>query len=396
MMTATTAPQSPAELPPELQALRVAVRDFADREIRPGVDDMERAGDVPAELVSAMGALGYFGAPFPEQFGGAGLGELGFTIVQEELTKAHASSGLLVAASAGLAARLIHEFGDDGQRERYLAPMNRGEMVGAFCLTEPSGGSDVPAMLTRAERDGDEYVLSGEKAFVTNGGRAGAYLVFAKTDPSAGRRGISLFVVDRALPGVERVRLEQKMGLLASDTAHMLFDGVRVPRANLIGEEGSGFTAALSILNKSRIGIAAMCLGIAREAVDLAWRYAHERAMFGGTLADQQVTQHAFADMAIELYSVESMLYRTAMQADAAGNIEAEASICKVLATEAAQRVVDRALQMHGGAGYLRDSPIERLYRDIRVARIYEGANEVQRNNVYRVMKHRRGIPGAR
>ena len=394
-MTATTTSQPTAELPPELEALRAAVRDFADREVRPRVDEMERNGDVAPDLVAAMGALGYFGAPYPERWGGAGLGELGFTIVQEELSKAHTSTGLVVAASTGLAARLIHEFGDDAQRDRYLVPMSRGEVVGAFCLTEPSGGSDVPAMQTRAVRDGDEYVLSGEKAFVTNGGRAGAYLVFAKTDPAAGRRGISLFVVDRDLPGVERLRLEAKMGLLASDTAHMVFDGVRVPRANLIGDEGGGFTAALSILNKSRIGIGAMCLGVAREGVDLAWRFAHERAMFGGTLADQQVTQHAFADMELELYAVESILYRTAMLADAGANIEAEASICKILATEAAQRIVDRALQMHGGAGYLRDSPIERLYRDIRVARVYEGASEVQRNNVYRVMRHRRGAPAS-
>lgn len=389
-MTVIATP-STAELPPELQALRAALRDFADRAIRPRVDDMERAGDVAPDLVAEMGSLGYFGAPYPERWGGADLGELGFTIVQEELSKAHASTGLVVAASTGLAARLIYEFGSDDQRERYLAPMARGELVGAFCLTEPSGGSDVPATQTRAERDGDEYVLTGEKAFVTNGGRAGAYLVFAKTDPAAGRRGISLFIVDRELPGVQRLRLEQKMGLLASDTAHMAFDGARVPRANLVGEEGGGFSAALSILNKSRIGIAAMCLGVAREAVDLAWQFAHGREMFGGTLADQQVTQHAFADMAVELYAVESILYRTAMQADAGANIEAEASICKVLASEAAQRIVDRALQMHGGAGYLRDSPIERLYRDIRVARVYEGANEVQRNNVYRVMRHRRG-----
>ncbi|MEX2228902.1 MAG: acyl-CoA dehydrogenase family protein [Dehalococcoidia bacterium] len=394
-MTAPTASHPTAELPPAMEALRAAVRDFADREVRPRVDDMERDGDVAADLVAAMGALGYFGAPYPERWGGSGLGELGFTIVQEELSKAHTATGLVVAASTGLAARLIYEFGNDDQRERYLVPLAHGELVGAFCLTEPSGGSDVPAMQTRAERDGDEYVLTGEKAFVTNGGRANAYLVFAKTDPAAGRRGISLFVVDRDLPGVNRLRLEQKMGLLASDTAHMLFDGARVPRANLIGEEGGGFTAALSILNKSRIGIAAMCLGVAREAVDLAWRFAHERAMFGGTLADQQVTQHAFADMAVDLYAVESILYRTAMQADAGANIEAEASICKILATEAAQRVVDRALQMHGGAGYLRDSAIERLYRDIRVARVYEGANEVQRNNVYRVMRHRRGVPAA-
>lgn len=389
-----TASHPTAELPTEMEALRTTLRAFADREIRPRVDEMEREG-VADDLVAEMGRLGFFGAPYAERWGGSALGELGFTLVQEELSRAHASTGLVVAASGGLAARLVHDFGSDEQRARYLVPMARGELVGAFCLTEPGGGSDVPAMSSRAERVGDEYVLTGEKAFVTNGGRAGAYLVFAKTDPAAGRRGISLFIVDRDLPGVQRLRLEQKMGLLASDTAHVLFDGVRVPVANRVGEEGSGFASALAILNRSRIGIGAMCLGVAREALDEAWRFAHARTMFGGVLADQQVTQHAFADMALEIHAVESILYRTAMQADAGANIEAEASICKILATEAAQRVVDRALQMHGGAGYLRESVIERLYRDIRVARIYEGANEVQRNNVYRVMRHRRGTPAS-
>ena len=211
------------------------------------------------------------------------------------------------------------------------------------------------------------------------------------TEPEQGRRGISLFVVEGGSPGLSVLRLEDKMGLRASATAQMLYDGVRVPRANLVGELNDGFGMALGTLNYSRIGIGAMCLGVGRRALDLAWGYAHGREMFGGTLADQQVTQHAFADMELDLYAAESMIYRTAAMADAGQPVEAEASVCKIFGTEAAGRVVDRALQMHGGLGYLRDSEIERLYRDIRVARIYEGANEVQRNNVYRQMRHRRG-----
>lgn len=378
------------ELPPPIQTLREAVRRFADGQVRPRVDEMEREERIPQELVEQMAELGFFGAPFPEQWGGSDVGELGFVVVQEELSRAHTATGLLVAASSGLAARLIAGFGTDEQKQRYLRPLARGDVVGAFCLTEPTGGSDVGAIRTQAVADGDEFVLEGEKAFVTNGDRAGTFLVFAKTAPERGREGISLFIVERDTPGLELLRLEDKMGLRASATAHMSFSGVRVPRANLVGELNGGFAIAMATLNWSRIGIGAMCLGVAKEALDLGWRYAQSREMFGTTVAGHQVTQHAFADMQIDVFAAESIIYRTAAMADAGVPFEAEASMCKVFASEAAQRVVDRALQMHGAAGYLRDFPIERLYRDIRVARVYEGANELQRNNIYRVMRHAR------
>ena len=381
----------PFELPPEIEALRKVVRDFANREIRPRVHDMERDERIPQDLVDQMGELGFFGPHFPEQWGGAGMGELGFVIVQEELSRAHASTGLLVAASSGLAARLVYQAGDDEQQRRYLEPLARGQMIGAFCLTEPTAGSDVSAIRTTAVADGDHFVINGDKAFVTNGDRAGVFLVFAKTDADLGANGISLFIVERDTPGLRVLRLEDKMGLRASDTAQLLFEDVRVPRSALIGELNRGFRIALATLNMSRIGIGATCLGIAKEGLDLGWQYAHGREMFGQTLADHQVTQHAFADMQIDVFAAESIIYRTAAMADAGEPFEAEASICKVFGSEMAQRVVDRALQMHGGAGYLLGSPIERLYRDIRVARIYEGASEVQRNNIYRVMKRRAG-----
>ncbi len=380
-----------AGLPPEIAALRRTARDFAAREIRPRVQEMEQREHIPDELIAKLGEVGFFGTPFPPEWGGAGLGEIGLAIALEELSRAHASTGLVLAASSGLAATLVHRFGTDEQRERYLRGLSSGALIGAFCLTEPGGGSDVPALRTTARADGDDFVIAGEKAYVTNGDRAGVFLTFAKTDPERGRDGISLFAVERESPGLSLARLEDKMGLRASATAHMVFDDVRVPKANLVGELNGGFQIALATLNRSRIGIAAMCLGVAKEAVDLGWRYAHERELFGQTIADFQVTQHAFADMEIEVYAAESLIYRTAMQLDAGQDVAAEASMCKVFATEAAQRVVDRALQLHGGVGYLRDSAIERLYRDIRVARIYEGPNEVQRNNVYRVMARERG-----
>ena len=380
-----------AGLPPEIAALRRTARDFAEREIRPRVAEMEERQHIPDELVALLGEVGFFGVPFPEEWGGAGLGEIGLAVALEELARAHASTGLMVAASSGLAASLVQRFGSDEQQQRYLRALVTGETVGAFCLTEPGGGSDVPAMRTAALEDGDDFVLRGEKAYVTNGDRAGVFLTFAKTEPERGGDGISLFVVERDSPGLSVARLEDKMGLRASSTAHMVFDEVRVPRANLVGELNGGLRIALATLNRSRIGIAAMCLGVAKEAVDLGWRYAHERELFGQTVGDFQVSQHAFADMQIDVFAAESLIYRTALRLDAGEDVAAEASICKVFATEGAQRVVDRALQMHGGVGYLRDSAIERLYRDIRVARIYEGANEVQRNNIYRVMRRQRG-----
>ena len=383
--------EADAGLAPEIAALRRTAREFADRELRPRVEEMEQRERIPDDLVAQLGEVGFFGTPFPAEWGGAGLGEIGLAIALEELSRAHASTALMLAASSGLAATLLLRFGSDELRERYLRRLTSGEMLGAFCLTEPGGGSDVPALRTTARADGDEFVLAGEKAFVTNGDRAGVFLVFAKTEPEQGRDGISLFAVEGGSPGLSVARLEDKMGLRASSTAHMVFDGVRVPKANLVGELNGGFRLALATLNRSRIGIAAMCLGVAKEAVDLGWRYAHERELFGQTIGDFQVTQHSFADMEIEVYAAESLIYRTAMQLDAGQDVSGEASMCKVFATEAAQRVVDRALQLHGGVGYLRDSAIERLYRDIRVARIYEGANEVQRNNVYRVMRRQRG-----
>lgn len=375
----------------EFQTLRDVVRAFADREIRPYVAAMEAAEAIPLALVDRLGDLGVFATPFPPEYGGAGMGERGFVIVQEELARAHASTGLLVAASSGLAGRLLNMFGTSEQKERYLVPLARGHLIGAFCLTEPSAGSDVPALAMRATADGDAFLLDGEKAFITSGDRAGVLLVFAKTEPSAGRHGISLFIVEGGTSGLSVLRLEDKMGLRASSTAALAFDGVRVPRANLVGELGAGFTMALACLNHSRIGIAAMCLGVAREALDLGWRYAHERSIGGQVLGGYQVTQHALADMAVDVYATACMVYHTAAMADAGESIEAEASMCKVFATEAAQRVVDRALQLHGGLGYTRGADIERLYRDIRAARIYEGANEVQRNNIYRLMRHQRG-----
>ncbi len=375
------------ELPEHVVALRAAVKDFVDRELRPRVPEMEAKQDIDADLIAQMGELGYFGAPFEERWGGSAMGEIGFTIVTEEIARAHASMAGLVGASSGLAARMVAAFGSDEQKERFLAPMARGEGLGAFALTEPGAGSDVPAMSTTAVADGDDFVLNGSKAFISNGRRARFVVTFAKTDPEQRGRGISLFVVEQGMPGLSVVREESKMGLHASDTAQLAFDDVRVPRSHLIGEVNNGLPMALSTLNQSRIGIAAISLGLMKEALELGFRYAHDRELFGGTLADQQVTQHALADMQIAVLTAESLVYRTALMSDAGQNIEAEASACKVYVTEAADSVIDRSLQMHGGIGYTREADIERLYRDHRVQRIYEGANEVQRNNIYRVMR---------
>lgn len=375
------------QLPEHIDPLRLAVRDFATRELRPRVDEMEEAGAIDRSLIDKIGQLGYFGAPFEERWGGSAMGEIGFTIVQEEIARAHASTAVLVAASSGLAARMIAVAGSDEQKKRFLTPMAQGKGVGAFCLTEAGAGSDVPAMATAALADGDNFVINGQKNFISNGQLAKYFVTFAKTDPTQRGRGISLFVIDAGTPGLEVVRLEDKMGIRASDTAEIVYDDVRIDRDRLIGDENTGLQHALSTLNQSRIGIAAISLGMAKEAVKLAWEYAHQRELFGGTLGDQQVAQHTLADMQISLYTAESITYRTALMSDAGENIESEASICKTFVTEAAEETIDRSLQMHGGIGYIRGSAIERIYRDHRVQRIYEGANEVQRNNIYRVMR---------
>nr|ADI17987.1 acyl-CoA dehydrogenases [uncultured Chloroflexi bacterium HF0200_09I09] len=375
---------------PEIVALRRTVRDFADREVRPRVKDMEAQEQISEELIGLMGEVGFFGVALPEKSGGAGLGELGMVVTLEELSRAHVSTALLLTASSGLAGRIINVHGSDEQQRSYLRQLASGELIGSFCLTEPSAGSDVSALSTTAHLDGDDYVLSGQKTYVTNGDRAGIYLIFAKLEPGRGRDGIALFIVERKARGLSVVRVEDKMGLRASGTAQIALDDVRVTKNQLVGEADEGFRIALGTLNGSRVGIGAMCLGVAKEALELGWQYAHERELFGQTVGDFQVTQHAFADMEVEIFAIESMVYRTARRLSNGDDVAAEASICKIFATEAAQRIVDRSLQMHGGAGYLKDSAIERLYRDIRVARIYEGANEVQRNNVYRVMKRQR------
>lgn len=380
-----------AGLRPELAALRRTAREFAGREVRPRVAGMEARERVDDDLVARMGEIGFFGTPYPPEWGGAGLGQLGFAIVLEEISRAHASTALVIAASSGLAASLLHRYGSDEQRERWLRPLAAGAIVGAFCLTEPEAGSDVAALRATARPDGGGWVIDGEKAYVTNGDRAGVLLVFARTGEAGARGGISLFAVERGAPGLAVARLEDKMGLRASDTAHLAFGGARAPRSALVGGAGEGFAIALSVLNRSRVGIAAMCLGIAKEAIALGWRHAHGRELFGRTIGEFQVTQHAFAEMQIEASAAEALVHRTAAQIDAGGDAAGEASVCKAFASEAAQRAVDRALQLHGGAGYLRGADIERLYRDIRVARIYEGANELQRNNIYRVMRRQRG-----
>lgn len=377
-------------LAPEIVALRRTVRDFADREVRPRVKDMEVQEQISDELIELMGKVGFFGVALPEKSGGAGLGELGMVVTLEELSRAHVSTALLLTASSGLAGRIINVHGSAEQQRSYLGQLASGELIGSFCLTEPSAGSDVSALSTTAHLDGDDYVLSGQKTYVTNGDRADIYLIFAKLEPERGRDGIALFIVERKTRGLSVVRVEDKMGLRASGTAQIALDDVRIPKKQLVGEADEGFRIALGTLNGSRVGIGAMCLGVAKEALELGWQYAHERELFGQTVGDFQVTQHAFADMEVEIFAIESMVYRTAHRLANGDDVAAEASICKIFATEAAQRIVDRSLQMHGGAGYLKDAAIERLYRDIRVARIYEGANEVQRNNVYRVMKRQR------
>lgn len=378
--------------PEEVEAVRQAVRELCDKHIRPKVAAMETQEQILPEVLDALKETGVFAVPFPERYRGLGLGMVGFCVVQEEIAKAHASTCLLVAASTMLVGMSLLAFGTEDQKDRYLVPLAGGDLIGSFCLTEPGAGSDIAGIETRAVRDGKGWRLKGTKVFVTNGDVAGLFLVFAKTDPKAGREGMSAFLVERGFKGVTFLRLEKKMGLKASGTAQFVFDDVFVPEENLLGgAEGKGFYQALTALNYSRLALAASCLGTAKEAFELGWNFASERKAFGQRIRDFQTIQHYLADMWMDIFTMESLVYRVAWMADAGMDFAMEASIAKAFCTEAAERVIDKALQIHGGYGYIADYAIERLYRDHRVTRIFEGTNEIQRNNIYRSLERRRG-----
>ncbi|HWQ15687.1 MAG TPA: acyl-CoA dehydrogenase family protein [Roseiflexaceae bacterium] len=366
-------------LPEDLRLLQQTARDFAEREIAPiarAIDEEER---VPFEMLRKAGEVGLFGVPFPEEYGGMEAGITGYCVLMEEINRKCASTGTIMGAHVALCSMSIHLAGAPEQKDRYLRPLIAGQMWGAWALTEPGAGSDAAHIRTTAVRQGDEWVLNGSKMWITNGSFADVLVVFAATDPAAGPRGISAFIVEKGFPGFKVGKVEPKMGLRASHTAALFFEDCRVPAANLLGEVGSGYGLAMQTLDMGRCGLGAGALGAAREAYELALRYAVQRQQFGRPIADFQAIQFKLADMAVRLYTMEQIVYDCAAKVDRGEGARLESSIVKLYCTEAVSQIIDEAIQIHGGMGFSRELPLERMYRDARVFRIYEGTNEIQR-----------------
>jgi alkylation response protein AidB-like acyl-CoA dehydrogenase len=367
------------ELTDEQRLARQAAREFAEAEVAPVIARHDEAEEFPAEVIGRLADLGFLGALLPARYGGAGLDYVAYALVVEELSRVDGSVGITMWAHNSLCANHIYLAGTEAQRQRYLPPLARGDVLGAWGLTEPGSGSDAAAMRSTAVEDGEAFVLTGTKAFITNASVAGTAVVMARTDPAAGGRGISAFVLERGMPGFRAGPRYRKLGLRASDTAELILDGVRVPAANLLGERNRGFQDAKRVLEGGRIAMAAMAVGLAQGALDQAVRYAKERQAFGRPIARFQGLQGILADLATEVEAARLLTLRAAYGKDQGRAVTREASMAKVFASEVGMRCATKAVQIHGGYGYTREFPIERFFRDVKLCEIGEGTSEIQR-----------------
>lgn len=358
--------------------MRDMVRNFSQEKIAPWVERME-AGEFPRELLSQMGELGLMGITTPEELGGSAMDFTSYIIAINELSKVSAVMGVILSVHTSVGTNPIIYFGNDEQKQRYVPKLAAGEYLGAFCLTEPSAGSDAGSLQSKAVRDGDEYVINGSKVFITNGGEADVYIVFASTNQAAKTRGISAFIVEKGTPGLIIGKDEYKMGLHGSRTVQLTFDNCRIPVANLLGEEGEGFKIAMANLDVGRIGIAAQALGIAEAALEAATAYAKERVQFGKPIAAQQGVGFKLADMATAVEAAKLLVYRAADLRAKGLPCGAEASMAKLFASRTAVQTAIEAVQIFGGYGYTEDYPVERYFRDAKVTEIYEGTSEIQK-----------------
>jgi alkylation response protein AidB-like acyl-CoA dehydrogenase len=359
--------------------IRDMARAFAQEQLAPHAADWDRDSTFPRDALVQMGELGLLGMLVPEGYDGAGVDHVAYALALEEIAAGDGSTSTIMSVHNSVACMPVYKFGDEAQKETFLKPLARGEQLGCFCLTEPQAGSDAAALRCRAVRDGDDYVLEGTKQFITSGANAQLAIVFAVTDPDAGKRGITGFVVPTDTPGYVVAGIEKKLGQKASDTAQIVFDGCRVPVANRLGAEGQGYRIALSNLEGGRIGIAAQSVGMARAAFEAALRYAQEREAFGKPIIAHQAVAFRLADMATRIDAARGLVLRAAALRDAGEPCLKEASMAKLFASEMAEEVCSSAIQVHGGYGVLSDFPVERIYRDVRVCQIYEGTSEVQR-----------------
>lgn len=363
----------------EHQMIRDTMRAFAQERLAPFAAEWDKNHTFPAQALKELGELGAMGMVVPEEWDGAGMDYMSLVLTLEEIAAGDGATSTIVSVQNSLACGITQKYGTDAQKEEWLKPLARGEKLGCFCLTEPHTGSDAAAITTRADRDGDHFVLNGVKQFITTGKHAHMAIVFAVTDKAAGKKGISCFLVPTDTKGFVVGRTEEKMGQHASDTVQIIFENCRIPASALLGKEGEGYKIALSNLEAGRIGIAAQSIGMARAAYEAAVRYAKERVTFGVPIIEHQAVNFRLADMATLLDAARLMVWRAAQLKDAGQPCLKEASMAKMFASEAAEKIASDAIQIHGGVGYTADFPVERIYRDVRICQIYEGANDIQR-----------------
>jgi alkylation response protein AidB-like acyl-CoA dehydrogenase len=367
----------------EQRQIKDMVSDFVDDEVKPRAAEIDKEDEFPWDLVDELAELGLMGMPFPEEYGGAGLDYHAYPMALEEISRGSGGLGTIVAAHISLAGNMVYEFGDEAQKEEYLTPLAEGHDVGAFALSEAGAGSDVPAMDTTAEKDGDEYVIDGGKLWISNGSVADTVTVFAKTDPDAGNKGISSFIVrPEEDDGFIVEGTEEKLGDKGCPTAELRFDGLRVPEDRLLGDEGDGFVQALKTLNGGRITIAARSVGIAQAALNEAAKYASDREQFGQPIGEFQAIQHKLADMDTKTRAARLLMHDAADKKMRGEKFVKEAAQAKLYASEISREVANEGIQVHGGYGYTKDFPMERFYRDAKLNEIYEGTSEVLRNTI--------------
>ena len=359
--------------------IRDAARDFAKTELLPGVIDRDETQTFPAEQIKKLGELGFMGMMVDPKYGGAGMDTISYVLAMEELSKVDASASVVVSVNNSLVCWGLEKYGTEEQKQKYLVPLAKGEIIGAFCLSEPEAGSDATSQQTSAVDKGDHYLLNGTKNWITNGNSASVYLVIAQTDPEKGHRGINALIVEKGMPGFEVGLKENKLGIRGSDTHSLLFNDVKVPKENRIGEDGFGFKFAMSTLSGGRIGIASQALGIASGAYELSLEYSKQRKAFGKAISDHQAIAFKLADMATEIEAARLLCLKSAWLKDNNMNFDKESAMAKVFASEVAMKTTTEAVQIHGGYGFVKEYHVERLMRDAKITQIYEGTSEIQR-----------------
>jgi butyryl-CoA dehydrogenase len=363
----------------EQEMARLLFRNFAEKEVKDLAHDIDEEERFPSETVEKLGRYGFLGIPVPREYGGQGCDTLSYVMCVEELSKVCGTTGVIVSAHTSLCCDPIKNFGTAEQKAKYLVPLAKGEKLGAFGLTEPGAGTDASGQQTTAMPEDDHYVLNGSKIFITNGGKADVYVIFAMTDKTKGTKGISAFIVEKDFPGFSIGTKEQKMGIRGSATCELIFENCIVPRENLLGQEGRGFGIAMQTLDGGRIGIAAQALGLAQGAFDETVKYTRERRQFNKAIAEFQNTQFQIADMKARIEAARLLVYSASLAKDSGRRFSADAAMAKLVAAETAMAVTTKCVQLFGGYGYIRDYPVERMMRDAKITEIYEGTSEVQR-----------------